>query len=142
MATPAPVSLCNARRVSDALSALGLRAVAGVGGRIALMAPWGSVMHTMHDADESDAMVAVVAAADLQAWLEARVVLEQCEHCAGAWTWGADDGHPLRLTIRTCVECDGEGSYLVPAPELTDLDDAALDAGDRAHDAAQDAVDA
>ena len=68
MATPAPVSLCNARRVSDALSALGLRAVAGVGGRIALMAPWGSVMHTMHDADESDAMVAVVAAADLQAW--------------------------------------------------------------------------
>ena len=142
MATPAPVSLCNARRVSDALSALGLRAVAGLNATVVLMAPWGSVLHTQHDADESDAMVAWIPTADLQAWLEARVVLEQCEHCAWAGTWGADDGHPLGLTIRTCVECDGEGSYLVPAPELTDLDDAALDAGDRAHDAAQDAVDA
>lgn len=64
--------------------------------------------------------------------------LVRCEHCAGRGTWGADEGHYMGLTIRTCVECDGEGSYVAPV-DAPDLDDAALDAGDARADAARDA---
>lgn len=139
MPAPQPVSLCTAKRIRDALSALGLRSVARPDARVAVMAQWGSALHPCGE-DTADVTVATIPAADLGAWLEPRVRLESCESCDGKGRF-EDRCECHECGSAECRECDGEGCFLVPA-ETADVDLRVLadSAADQATDVLRDRV--
>ena len=118
MPRPEAVSLCTPKRVTAALAAMDADAVSRPDGTVELR-----LRGTSH-------VLGRCHRAEVQSWLEARVVLEQCAACAHA----ASLGEP-------CDVCAGEGAYLVPA-EAADVDLPALAeaAADQATDVARDRV--
>ena len=129
--------LSTATACKTALDALGCHAVERLTGQLEVRALEGGALWV------PGGVVATIPATDLPAWLAARVQPCACPECGGCGhvTLEGSAWEPCDRGEHVCATCHGAGDALEPV-DAADLDDAALDAGDRAHDAAQDAVDA
>lgn len=129
-----PRHFTTATACKAALDALGCHAVERLTGQLEVRALEGGAMWV------PGGVVATIPATDLPAWLAPRVQACVCPECGGGGVVDLQGSawEPCDRGERTCGTCHGAGDALEPV-EAPDMDDAALDAGDRAHDAAVDA---